>query len=354
MGNNIHFFENQGPFSLKFFASCLNCKFYLNDCEVSDRELEDVLVFNVATLKNASDKDLSFLSNAKYTEEVYTTKAKACLIEKKHFDLEGFRTRLPSTLYVILVENAHASFARLSSLFYPREINKESEISTEAYISKSAIIGKKSCIMSNSYIGDNVIIGDNVTIYPNVVVGNNIVIGKDSVIYDSVSLKYCLIGERAIIHSGVRIGQDGFGYAVDKGEYIKVPQIGKVIIGNDVEIGANSTIDRGAIGDTIIGDRTKIDNLVQIGHNVEIGKNCFIVSQVGIAGSTILGDYVVLGGQVGVAGHLKIGSYVQAGAQAGIMKDVKTKEVVWGCPALPIKERMREIVMLKKIINRDK
>jgi UDP-3-O-[3-hydroxymyristoyl] glucosamine N-acyltransferase len=354
MQNNISFFKNCGPFSLEFLGEYVNCELYLDNKEVSKHKVTNIQINNIASLSKASEGNLSFLSNTKYKDEVFVTKATACILEKKSYNSEEFRLKVPKNMYVMLVDNAYFSFARISSLFYPQEISNQSLISANAFISKSAVVGKDCRIMENSYIGKNVKIGDNVIIYPNVVIGDNVVIGNGSIIYDSVSLKYCVIGERAIIHPGARIGQDGFGYAVDKGQYIKVPQIGSVIIGNDVEIGANSTIDRGTIDDTIIGDMTKIDNLVQIGHNVIIGKNCFVVSQVGIAGSTKLGKYVVLGGQVGVAGHLNIGDYVQAGAQSGIIKDIVSKEVVWGCPAVPIKEKMREIGMLKKIINKDK
>ncbi|MBP9791897.1 MAG: UDP-3-O-(3-hydroxymyristoyl)glucosamine N-acyltransferase [Rickettsiales bacterium] len=354
MQNNVIFFKNYGPFSLEFLSEYVSAQLYLDNKEVSNNKVANVMINNIASLSKAADGHLSFLSNIKYKDEVFLTNATACILEKKTFSSDEFRLKLPKNMYVMLVENAYFSFARISSLFYPQETSGFSEVSTNSFISKSVVLGKDCRIMDNSYIGKNVRIGDNVIIYPNVFIGDNVVIGNGSVIHDSVSLRYCLIGERAIIHPGVRIGQDGFGYAVDKGQYIKVPQIGSVIIGNDVEIGANSTIDRGTIEDTIIGDMTKIDNLVQIGHNVIIGKNCFVVSQAGIAGSTKLGNYVVLGGQVGVAGHLNIGDYVQVGGQSGIMKDIDSKEVVWGCPSLPIKEKMREIVMLKKLINKDK
>lgn len=354
MHKEIEFFKNHGPLSLEFLSSQIKCKLFFNNKEVLDKDVAGVLINNISTLKHASKGDLVFLANAKYKEEIYTTRATVCLLDNKSFESEEFRAKLPKDLYIMLVENSYASFARLSSLFYPNEVPQDRGVSENAFVSNNAVLGKRCAVMDNSYIGKNVKIGDDVIIYPNVFIGDNVSIGNSSIIYDSVSLKYCAIGDRVIIHSGVRIGQDGFGYAVDKGEYIKVPQIGSVIIGNDVEIGANSTIDRGTIEDTIIGDSTKIDNLVQIGHNVVIGRNCFIVSQVGIAGSTKLGDYVVLGGQVGVAGHLTIGSQVQAGAQAGIIRDIEPKSVVWGTPSVPIKEKMREVAMLKKIIKRDK
>lgn len=343
--------KNKGPFTLESLVLHVGGKLCFAGKEVSLENGRDVSVHNVATLRNASEHDLTFLSNNKYKEDVFITKAGVCVLEKEVFNGD-LKVRLPKSLYVILVDNAYASFARLASLFYPRESNDFAAVSDSAFVSESAIVGKKCCIMANSHIGQNVKIGDNVIIYPNVVVGENVIIGNNVIIYDSVSLKYCVIGDHTVIHSGARIGQDGFGVAVDQAEYIKVPQIGGVVIGSDVEIGANSTIDRGTLEDTIIGDMTKIDNLVQIGHNVKIGRGCLLVSQVGIAGSTKMGDYVVLGGQVGVAGHLTIGDQVQVGSQAGIIKDVKAKEVVWGTPSVPIKDKMREVAILKKMVKK--
>lgn len=343
--------KNRGPFTLDSLVLHVGGKLYVAGEEFSLENARDIIVHNVATLRNASERDLTFLSNNKYKEDVFITKAGVCVLENKVFN-KDLKLRLPKSLYVILVDNAYASFARLASLFYPRESSDCNSVSESAFVSESAVVGKKCCVMANSHIGHNVKIGDNVIIYPNVVVGDNVIIGNNVIIYDSVSLKYCMIGDHTIIHSGTRIGQDGFGLAVDQGEYIKVPQIGRVVIGSHVEIGANSTIDRGTLEDTIIGDMTKIDNLVQIGHNVKIGRGCLLVSQVGIAGSTKVGNYVVLGGQVGVAGHLTIGDQVQVGAQAGIIKDVKPKEVVWGTPSVPIKDKMREVAMLKKMVKK--
>ena len=157
------------------------------------------------------------------------------------------------------------------------------------------------------------------------------------------------MGNGTIIHAGTRIGQDGFGYATENGSHIKIPQIGRVIIGHDVEIGANCTIDRGSMEDTVIEDMCKLDNLIQIAHNVVLGKGCIIASQVGISGSTKVGNYVVLGGQVGIAGHLTIGDFAQIGAQSGLTKDVKAREVVFGSPAQPIREAFKQIAMLRKL-----
>ena len=184
-------------------------------------------------------------------------------------------------------------------------------------------------------------------------IGANCVIGNDCTIHSNVNITNAIIGNNVIIHSGVSIGQDGFGYAYNNGRHHKVPQVGRVIIGDDVEIGANTTIDRGSAPDTIIGEGTKIDNLVQIGHNVKIGKHCIIVSQVGISGSTEIGDYTIIAGQAGIAGHLKIGSQVQVAAQAGITRDLEDKAIVGGTPAVPLRQYHKQALALAKLTEKN-
>ena len=352
MPTKSKFFKNKGPFSLQTILSYVKGRVYLNCKEVSLSEAKNIMIDNVSTLRGATTNDLTFLSNTKYRDEVLSTKATACLLDTKVF--EKVNNEVSNNLYLIVVENAHVAFAHIASVFYPEGIVEKTEISKFAHISDSAVLGTNCQVMCGSYIGNDVKLGNNVVIHPNVYIGDNVIIDDGAVIYDSVSVKYCTIGKRVIIHPGAKIGQDGFSYASDNGKHIKIPQFGIVVIGNDVEIGANTTIDRGAIEDTIIGDMTKIDNLVQIGHNVVVGKGCIIVAQTGIAGSSKLGNYVVLGGQVGIAGHLNIGDQVQAGAQSGIIRDIPPQEVVFGSPALPLKEKMREVAMLKKMVKRDK
>ncbi len=190
----------------------------------------------------------------------------------------------------------------------------------------------------NAVIGPGAAIGKRCAIGANTVIGASVVLGDDVRVGANATLSYCIVGSRVRIYTGVRIGQDGFGFAPDPDAPVKVPQLGRVIVGDDVEIGANTTIDRGAGPDTIIGSGTMIDNLVQIGHNVQIGRGCVLVSQVGISGSTRLGDYVMIGGQGGLTGHLMIGDGAKIGAQAGVLRDVKAGEVVLGSPSIPIRE----------------
>jgi UDP-3-O-[3-hydroxymyristoyl] glucosamine N-acyltransferase len=250
---------------------------------------------------------------------------------------------------LIRVSNARVAYAKALELFFP-------EIQPPAGIHPSAVIAARAQIDPTAHIGPFCVIGDQVHIGARAVlhasnyVGAHCKLGNDVVLFPNVTLyPRTELGHRVRVHAGTVIGSDGFGYVQDGGVHRKVPQIGNVIVGDDVEIGANVTIDRGALGPTTIGKGTKIDNLVQIAHNVQIGENCLLVAQVGIAGSTKLGNYVVLAGQVGLAGHLKIGNQVTVAAQSGIMRDVPDGRKLWGTPALPDLEMKRQIVALRKL-----
>jgi UDP-3-O-[3-hydroxymyristoyl] glucosamine N-acyltransferase len=337
------FFKNSGPFLLEDLIKEFGLLPYLNGEPLS--EVSGIYIEDIKILEDADEKSISFFSNKKYIAEFKKSKAKACITEEK------FLKNAPIGMIILIAKNSYVTFAKISAKFYSTLPQPNGNISKNSSISPKAIIGENCEIMDFVVIEDGVKIGNNVKIYPNVYIGKNVEIADHCIIHHNVTIQYAIINKNCIIHPGVRIGQDGFGYAFENGQYIKVPQIGHVIIGNNVEIGANCTIDRGTIKNTIIGDMSKIDNLVQLGHNVEIGRGCIIVSQVGISGSTKIGNYVQIGGQAGIAGHLIIEDGVQIAAQSGIIKNIAAKEIVFGTPALPIKQYFRQIVTLKKLAN---
>jgi len=301
---------------------------------------------NVSTLENAKAGDITFFNNINYVEHFKTTKATACLINEKHIKY------CPPTTIAIIVNDPYKAFALICQKFYP-------VFSIKPFISSHSIIDSSATIDKTSYIGDFCNIGKNVIIGKNTYIGNcttiydNVIIGDNCHIYSNCSIKYTKIYNNCIIHDGVRIGQDGFGFAPNIGGHIKIPQIGDVKIFNNVEIGSNSTIDRGALDSTIIGEGTKIDNLVQIAHNVKIGKHCFLAAQVGIAGSTILEDYVFVGGGSGIAPHLKIHEGAQIAPMSGVSRDINKNETVIGLPAIPFQSFWRLQVLLKKMLNKN-
>lgn len=307
----------------------------------ADMEIDDV-----APLDNAGPSHVSFLDNAKYRESFKSSKAGACFVSP---EMAKFA---PSDMVLLVTKSPYKAYALTAQAFYPDEASGPGSISPQSRIDPSAKIGAGCIIDAGAVIAAGVELGEGCLIGANAVIGANVVIGKKSRVGANASLSHCVIGENTRIYPGARIGQDGFGFAMDPSGFVKVPQLGRVVIGNNVEIGANTCIDRGAGPDTVIGDGTWIDNLVQIGHNVKIGKGCVIVAQVGISGSTVLEDYVVLAGQAGVAGHLNIGRGARIAAQSGIMKDVPPGEEMMGYPALPIRQFMRQIATLNRLVQK--
>lgn len=300
-------------------------------------------IASVAALGSASPDQLSFLSNRKYIGELTATKAGAVLVPKK---IEGTDPRW------IRVDDPYYAFAKIMTRWFSnRPVPKG--VSPKAVVADSAKLGGNVTLGHFATIGEDVVIGNNVTIFQGVSIEAGSTVGDDCIIYPNVVIyDGTRIGNRCIIHSGVVIGSDGYGFAIHDGKHHKIPQIGIVRIEDDVEIGAGTTIDRAALGETVIGEGTKIDNLVQIGHNVKVGKHCLLVSQVGIAGSTELGDYVAVAGQSGFSGHLKIGNRVQVAAKSAVLADVPDDTKVMGSPAVPFTEFARRHAALKKLARR--
>ena len=300
----------------------------------------DRTVAGVAPLADATDSQISFLANPKYAPQLELTRAAAILVSP---EVEGDRERH------IRVANPYFAMARVVARWFAERPAPQG-ISPLASIAPDAKLGAGVAVGPFVTIGARAVIGDGVTIYQGVSIETDVTIGDGTIIYPNVSIYYaCRVGRRCILHSGVVIGADGYGFAFEGGRHHKIPQIGIVRIEDDVEIGANSAIDRAALGETVIGEGTKIDNLVQVGHNVRVGKHCLFVSQVGIAGSTELGDYVVIAGQSGVVGHVKIGKGVQIAAKSAVLGDVPDGTKVMGTPAVPFREYARREAALRRL-----
>lgn len=302
---------------------------------------------DVAPLDQAGAGQISFLDNVRYKESFAQSRAAACIVS------EAMAAHAPKGMALILSKNPYKSYALVAQAFYP-DLYPPSDISPAAHIASGVKIGQGCVIEAGAVIGENVEIGDGCWIEANAVIGHGVVIGAKSRIGANASVSHATIGSGTRLYAGVRVGQDGFGFAIDPAGHVKVPQLGRVLIGDHVEVGANSCIDRGAGPDTVIGDGTWIDNLVQIGHNVKVGKGCVLVAQCGIAGSTVLEDYVVIAAKTGVAGHLTIGKGARIGAMAGVMRDVPAGEEQLGAPAVPLKEFMRQVATLKRLTKGQK
>ena len=305
---------------------------------------ENTRLFNLAKIEDAQEGDIAFVSNPKYIPWLYKTKASVVIIDS---NLEYDEQK---TGNVILVENAYSSFNELLIKFSKNKlkhtgIHKNCSIDSSAQLGKNVTVGQFSVVGPNCKIGDNVIIMDNVSIQENVVIGNDCIIYPGARIYYNSS-----IDSGCILHSNCVIGSDGFGFAPDKnGEYIKTPQIGNVVIGKNVEIGSNSSIDRATLGSTVIAEGVKIDNLVQIAHNVSIGKNTVIAGQCGIAGSTKVGENCQIGGQVGIIGHILIGNNVKINGQTGVFSNIKDNSILRGTPSMDERSFNRSYIYFKNL-----
>lgn len=305
-----------------------------------------VIVTDLAKIEEGQEGTLSFLSNPKYEEFIYTTKSSICIVNKDFIPVKP----LPLSLTLIKVENSYTCFAQLLEL-YDNLNKKEAKIEQPSFIDNSAVIGSDLYLGAFAYIGKNVEIGNNVVIYPNVYLGDNVKIGSNTVLHPGVSIYFgCKIGENCIIHAGTVVGSDGFGFAPNsEGVFQKIPQIGNVIIENNVEIGSNCAIDRATMGSTFIREGVKIDNLCQIAHNVEIGENSALAALVAVAGSAKIGKRVMIGGQAAINGHLSIADDTKIVGQSGVVKTVKEAVTLMGTPAIPLNDFKKSTVGFRKL-----
>ena len=327
MSKNI-FFEKKGPFPLKEITRIIGC-------DINITQKNDLSIHGLESLNNANKNEMTFLNSSKYKDLSLKTKAAACITSP---NLSKF---LPHECIKLNVKNVLLAVTRASKMFFPKADVDFPDINLENFEKKKSIypevgFGKNVLVGKNVLIGKNSFIGNNSIIESNVVIGDNCIIGS------FVLIKNSLLLNKVHIQDGCKIGVKGFGFIPIQDKNMRTPHVGKVVLKEGVEIGANSTIDRGSLRDTIIGKNTFVDNQVHIAHNVEIGDNCMIAGQVGFAGSTVLGNNVIIGGQAGISGHLKIGDNVKIGGGSGVINDIQNNQQVMGYPAVPLKEFVKQ------------
>ncbi len=334
------FWAPAGPFSLTELAS-------YTGAEIPESFLPEggKPIRAVKALDDAGGGDVSFFDNRKYLGALKQTRAAAIFVSP------GSASKVPHSAVPLISRDPYRAFARSLEMFFPdAQHPKVGGISSA--VDASARIENGAFVEAGAIIGPEAQIGRGARIAAGAVIGFRVTIGRDCFVGPGATITHALIGNRVIIHAGARLGQDGFGFAMGPSGHYKVRQVGRVIVQDDVEIGANTTIDRGALKDTIIGEGTKIDNLVQIAHNVVIGRHCVIAAQTGISGSTILEDFVAMGGQCGTVGHIRIGAGAQVGAQSGVASDIPRGERWGGYPAKPMSSWAREVALLKRLTRR--
>lgn len=334
MVTDRRFFRRNGPFSLSELAGRI-------DAELSQRESSAVMIEDVAALEAAAPGEISVFYDMRHLETCRNSQASAIITSQKLAELVQGKTPL------LLVANPRLAFARTGHLFHPSPAILPG-VHSSAHVDPSAQIGEGCQIDAGVVIGSGVKLGARCHIGPNAVIAESCVLADDCRVGPNCSISHALIGARVRIASNVAIGGPGFGFVPSPGGALRVSQLGRVIVGDNVEIDNNCTIDRGAMGDTVIGEGTMIDNLVHIAHNVQIGRHCVIAGQVGIAGSATIGDFVMMGGQAGVADHVQVGIGARIAAKSGVIKDVAAGESVGGYPALPVREWHRQTLRLRK------
>lgn len=299
---------------------------------------ENAVINGVSPIERGEEGHMSFVAQDKFADYLNTSKCSVLIVSEKLLTKDSYNPT------IIAVDDAYLSFQVLMNLYAEMQ-GRKSGIESNSQIHESVSLGQNIYVGAFSYISEKVKIGDDSQIYPQVFIGKNVKIGKNCKIYSGVRIyDYCVIGDNCVVHSNTVVGSDGFGFQPTRDGYNKIPQLGNVVIENDVEIGANCTIDRGTIGSTIIGKGSKIDNLIQIAHNVKIGQNNVIAAQAGIAGSTTIGDWNMIGGQVGIVGHINIGSQVKIQAQSGVNNSVNDGEILYGSPAISASDFRRNYV----------
>jgi len=336
------FFGNPTAVSLQQIASWADAEIVRGD--------EDLEITAVAPLEEAGAGALVFFDNTAYLAQLEATGAAACLVGKRH------QKKVPDNVAVLVCSDAYRSWAKVLAKLYPEAMAPKdplvSGVSERASVDPAASLEDNVTVEPGAVIGADAEIGSGTVIRANAVIGRGVKVGRDCVIGQNCTVQHSILGNRVALHPGVCCGQDGFGYAMGPEGHLKVPQVGRVVIQDDVEIGANTTIDRGANRDTVIGEGTKIDNQVQIGHNVVIGRHCVLVSQVGLSGSCTLEDFVAIGGQTGVRGHVTIGMGAQVAAVSVVGTDLEPGGRYGGAPAKPVKQWFREVAAVRKLAER--
>ena len=332
---NGRFFARTGPHTLAVIAASVGC-------EASG---SGVLISGLASLEDAGPDQISFLGNPRHAILLERTKAGAVIVSP------GLRDKVPAGSMALLSSTPVLTWARVAALFHPTPAVRAG-VHPTACLAPDAVVDGSAEVSAHAVIGARAEIGPRCLIGPGATVGDGVVMGADCRIGSHASVTHSILGARVYVYPGARVGQEGFGFEMTEAGFVSVPQLGGVILENDVEIGANSTIDRGALRDTVIGSASRLDNLVQVAHNVRIGRYCAIAAQCGIAGSVEIGDFVVMGGQAAIAPHVTIGAKARIGAQAGVMSDIEEGAIVVGSPARPRNEFFREIATLRKQARR--